>query len=545
MTQPEFIGATQQQIDAILALAKPTFPEPEYELLRKILETFSYVMRSLQNARTTITRFRRMLFGASTESAGNLLKGVGRESQAKKDTPSTESESPDTSPGERDEKKTKPRIGHGRNGAEKYSNSPVVHLCVTNLKSGDSCPECLYGKVYESPPKTIVKVIGQPPLTATIYKLEHLRCRLCDATFTARLPEGTSAEKYDTSCATMLAILRYGSGMPFYRLEGLQASMNIPLPDSTQWDIVSKAVEAPQAVFTELTNQAAQGDVVHNDDTRAKILSIIVARKKAEAAGLTPEAKAINTSGIISILPQGQKVALFFTGHPHAGDNLSQVLKQRDKDLVAPIQMSDALSSNYSKEFATILANCLSHGRRMFVDVMEHFPEPCAYVIETLGKVYAFDAKTLELKMSSEQRLQYHRTHSAKPMEELKQWMQARLDQREVEPISGLGKAFGYMLRHWEELTLFLRKAGAPLDNNICERALKRAIRHRKNSMFYWTPNGAKVGDIYMSLIHTCELCKVNPFDYLQALHSHAKEVMAKASLWLPWNYRAQLPVAP
>lgn len=545
MTQQEIIGATQQQIDAILALAKPTFPAPEYELLKGILGTFSYVMRSLQSAKTSLKRFRQMLFGASTESARNILKGVGDESPAAKDTPSVKPEPPNTSPIEADEKKPKPRTGHGRNGADKYSNSPVIHLCVTNLSSGDPCPSCLVGKVYESPPKIIVKVIGQPPLTATVYKLEHLRCRLCDATFTASLPEGTSPGKYDNSCASMLALLRYGSGMPFYRLEGLQASMNIPLPDSTQWDIVSKAVPAPHAVFDELVNQAAQGDVLHNDDTPAKILSLIVARKKNEAAGQTPEAKAINTTGIISVLPQGHKVALFFTGHAHAGNNLSKVMAQRNTDLEPPIQMSDALSSNSVKEFAMVLANCLTHGRRMFVDVIEHFPKECARVIKTLGQVYAFDAETRELKMSPEQRLQYHQTHSAKPMEDLKLWMNEQFDQHRVEPNSGLGIAFGYMLRHWVKLTLFLHKAGAPLDNNICERALKLAIRHRKNSMFYWTPNGARVGDTYMSLIHTCELCKVNPFEYLQALHNHAKEVIAKAVLWLPWNYRAQLPAPP
>jgi transposase len=97
------------------------------------------------------------------------------------------------------------------------------------------------------------------------------------------------------------------------------------------------------------------------------------------------------------------------------------------------------------------------------------------------------------------------------------------------------------LLKHWDGLTLFLRQAGAPLDNNLCERALKRAILHRKNSLFYKTLKGAEVGDIYMSLIHTCQLCRVNPFAYLQALHGHAKEVLAQAAWWLPWNYREQL----
>jgi hypothetical protein len=119
--------------------------------------------------------------------------------------------------------------------------------------------------------------------------------------------------------------------------------------------------------------------------------------------------------------------------------------------------------------------------------------------------------------------------------------MNEQFAQRQVEPNSGLGQALRYMLKHWSELTLFLRKAGAPLDNNICERALKRAIRHRKNSLFFKTLKGAEVGDIYMSLIYTCQLGNVNPFAYLQALQIHAQEVLTRPALWMPWNYHEQL----
>ena len=77
--------------------------------------------------------------------------------------------------------------------------------------------------------------------------------------------------------------------------------------------------------------------------------------------------------------------------------------------------------------------------------------------------------------------------------------------------------------------------------HSLCERALKRAILHRKASMFYKTANGAELGDVYMSIIHTCQLCNVNAFDYLQALQIHAEKVQADAARWLPWNYREQL----
>jgi hypothetical protein len=122
-------------------------------------------------------------------------------------------------------------------------------------------------------------------------------------------------------------------------------------------------------------------------------------------------------------------------------------------------------------------------------------------------------------------------------MDELHSWMEKQLDERLVEPNSSLGDALRYMLNRWEPLTLFLREPGAPLDNNICERALKKFILLRKNSYFYKTENGARVGDAFMSLIHTAELNGVNPFDYLVALLEHADELEENAAAWLPWAY--------
>jgi hypothetical protein len=85
------------------------------------------------------------------------------------------------------------------------------------------------------------------------------------------------------------------------------------------------------------------------------------------------------------------------------------------------------------------------------------------------------------------------------------------------------------------------RQPGAPLDNNICERALKLAVLHRKNALFYRTQNGAQVGDQFMSLIHACQLNGVNSFEYLVELLRHATEVAATPREWMPWCYRDHL----
>jgi len=248
------------------------------------------------------------------------------------------------------------------------------------------------------------------------------------------------------------------------------------------------------------------------------------------------------TSGIVST-QQGRRIALYFTGRQHAGENLRDVLQHRSADLARPLQMCDALSRNTPKlsdGAEILLANCLAHGRRQFVDVAANFPEPCRYVLETLGDVYKYDAEACERHLSAVERLQFHQQHSGPVMEQLHQWLEAQFALKQVEPNSGLGKAITYLRRHWKGLTAFLREAGAPLDNNVCERALKRAVLHRKNALFYRTLHGAEAGDLFMSLIHTCELAGANPFDYLTELQRHARELADNPSAWMPWNYLEQ-----
>ena len=206
------------------------------------------------------------------------------------------------------------------------------------------------------------------------------------------------------------------------------------------------------------------------------------------------------TSGVVAVW-EGHRIAVFFTGRQHAGENLKDVLEQRASELAPPIQMCDGSSRNEPEDIETLLANCLTHGRRKFVKVVDSFPEECRYVLETLRQVYKHDATTRKQGMSPEERLRFHQAHSDELMKDLKCWMSEQLSEKKVEPNSALGGAFSYMLKRWDKLTLFLRQPGAPLDNNICEQALKKVILHRKNALFYKTENGARVGDIFMSLI--------------------------------------------
>jgi len=413
---------------------------------------------------------------------------------------------------------TPKKPGHGRNGAEAFDGARKVPIAHQNLMHGERCPDCGKGNVYgQKEPKVLVRIIGQAPLAATVYSLERLRCGACGQVFTAQEPEGVGPEKYDETAGAMIAQLKYGSGVPFYRMEKLESQLGIPLPAATQWEIVEDVAAILKPALDECIRQAAQGEVMHNDDTSMRVI--------------------VSTR-------EGGQIALYFTGRQHAGENLGDVLQQRAAELPGPIQMCDALSRNAPKLNAgaeILLANCMAHGRRQFVDVAANFPEQCRYVLEMLGEVYGHDAKAREARMTLEQRLQFHQQHSAPIMTKLHGWLEAQIAERKTEPNSGLGKAIKYLLNHWRPLTLFLRIAGAPLDNNIVERALKRAVLHRKNALFYRTLHGAQVGDLFMSLIHTCQLCGANSFAYLTELQRHARELADNPAEWMPWNYRQAL----
>ena len=438
--------------------------------------------------------------------------------------------------GQQPDENASPPPGHGRYGAEAFSGARKVDIKHNKLTHGDRCPECGKGNVYgQKEPKVLVRIVGQAPLAATVYSLERLRCGACGQVFTAQEPEGVGPEKYDETAAAMIAQLKYGAGTPFYRLEQLESQLGIPLPAATQWEIVEEEAQVIKPARDELIRQAAQGTVVHNDDTGMRVL--MLNRDPSD------ERTGVFTSGIVSV-GEGHKIALYFTGSRHAGENLAEVLKQRSVELPSPIQMCDALSRNVPKLPAGVeilLANCLAHGRRQFVDVAENFPNECRYVLETLGQVYLHDAEARERGLTPEERLRLHQERSRPVMDKLHAWLEAQLTERRTEPNSGLGQAIGYLLRHWKPLTLFLRQAGAPLDNNLVERSLKRAVLHRKNALFYRTLNGAQVGDLFMSLIHTCQLCGANSFDYLIELQRHAQELAACPAQWMPWNYRETL----
>jgi transposase len=537
----ELVDVDSDRLEEVLRRAEQALEEKDAALVRAVFESYAYVTELVEDKNTTIRRLRQLFFGTRTETTEAVVgPKTGRPevtaSHAAADAePAGGEEVPDVSDAAVVSK------GHGRNGAAAYRGAEQIDVPHSTLHPGDACPACGDGTVYDKAPGVLVRITGQPPLAATIYRLQKLRCHLCGQVFSAEAPAEAGPTKYDATAGSMIALLKYGSGLPFNRLEGLQGDLGVPLPASTQWDIVEALAGILTPIFDELIRQAAQGQVLHNDDTTVKILELMGQRAQQQALADARDAadgrRGLYTSGVVA-LRDGHRVALFFSGRRHAGENLAQVLAHRAEELPPPIQMCDALSRNLPGELQTIVANCLAHARRRFVDVYDRFPEPCRHLLESLAVVYRNDAMSRERGLTPEARLHFHQETSGPTMDVLCAWLEQQLGEKRTEPNSALGGAIGYTLKHWGELTLFLRQAGAPLDNNVCERALKKAILHRKNALFYKTRHGARVGDLFMSLIYTCQLNEANPFDYLTELQRHADELATRPELWMPWNYR-------
>ena len=538
------VDQSMDQLERVVERVKALGAAPaDAQVLENLVASYAYITELVRDKQTSIARLRHMLFGDTSEKKEKVLGAQKVESTVGSPAPADP-----TSPAPEASDVPEPAKGHGRNGAQAYAKATKVAVPHESLRAGAGCPHCK-GKVHRREPRCLVRIQAVMPFQATIYEQEELRCGLCGEVYAAKLPPGVGDEKYDATVPSMIAVLRYGSGLPLYRIAALQEAAGLPMPTSTQWDLVSQATAKCLPAFEELERQAAQGEIVHNDDTPMVILGFLKEEKERRERGEPSERTGIFTTGIVAISGE-RRIVLFSTGRRHAGENLTALLEQREPGLAPPTQMCDGLERNIPTELETIVANCLVHSRRQFVDVVAGFPDEVRHVLEEFAIVYRVDAESRLKALTPAARMKLHQKESGPVMERLAAWFVEQLAEKRVEPNSGLGKAIAYAQKRWGRLTLFLRVEGAPLDNNLCEMVLKRAILHRKNSLFYKTQNGARVGDLFMSLIATARIAKADPFDYLTELQRRAAEVEKTPSAWMPWNYRETMaaragPAAP
>jgi transposase len=368
---------------------------------------------------------------------------------------------------------TKPRAkGHGRLPTSAYEPAETIFVPHPDLQRGTRCPGCAHGKLHaQAEPSRVARIFGQAPLVAVVWHCERLRCGGCGQMFVAPEPEEARGPKYSESAVSMMAILHYGTGLPLHRLARLQQNLRLPMPASTQWQVLQERLCAVLPAYGGLVGVAADADLFHTDDTHMGILELMGKRRaQLEAEGLlpAPERTGLYTTGLVAQAKQGP-IALFMTGRKHAGENLRDLLDERDGRLPAPVLMSDGLDRNAPKGHDVVEAKCLQHARTHVVEQKDNFPAQCGHVLGELKKVFKNEQHCKKTGLEGEERRRYHEETSGPIMKKLKEWMEAELEEKRVEPNSGLGQALNYMLKRWEKLTAFLRVLDAPLENNRCE----------------------------------------------------------------------------
>jgi hypothetical protein len=431
------------------------------------------------------------------------------------------------------------KTGHGRNGADAYKGAAIIEVEHPELNPGDTCPaDACDGRLYEmSEPGTLVRVTGAPLASATRYHLQKLRCAICEIIYTAPLPNGVSDKKYDANFIAMLMINKYFMSVPLYRQDRLQNHLGVPLPASTQWDLMVAFEPMLKALYKAFSQDTANGVALCYDDTSVKIMSEIKAAKTAQKGEKNQHT--CFTTGIVS-LHEDHRTYLYITDNRTAGKCVADIMLMRDANLPLPIMMCDALSATIPQGIADdlyILCFCLVHARRQFYELPDGYDDVADKVIGLIGSIYDHESHTKGY--SREKRLAYHQEKSAPVMTELKLYLEQQ--KSEFEPNSVAGKAVDYILKRWTQLSQFLRHPDAPLDTNIVERALKLVIQVRKSSMFYKSLSSAAFASFVQSALYSAAQNEINPCEYMCALIDNEKAVIQNPNDWLPWHYKKTL----
>ena len=551
------VTLSAEEAEAVLArVYQSNLGADDARIVECVFRMYLWVAFTLQEAKVSVKRLRDLFFGrgrtAKTppESAVPSSETLGKGEGGGESVPVEEEAAGTLAVGDEEEASASPakpkgghRAGTGRLGADAYAGAARVECRHEELAVGQRCPVCGQGNLYELPAGVEIRIDGHALLSAVHYELEKLRCSACGEIFTAGLPDGVGEEKYSTQARAVLAVSRYYLGVPGYRLQGYQAMLGVPVADATQWDQIEVVGDCAYKVFEQMEREAAQGELIFQDDTAVRILSLIKENRgllaAAQAQGLsTPNERTGMHATALAVKVGEHTAILYYSSRRHAGENLQGLLDKREAGRAKPLAMSDALSSNEVADESTLIrCHCLAHGRRKFSDLEAVFPHECQVVLQVISQVFDHDEQAREDQLSAEARLAYHQAQSQPLMDELKGWLDKQMDDHLVEPNSSLGKAIGYMRTHWKTLTRFLSVPGAPLDNNLAERALKLFIRQRKNSLFYKSPHSAYIASVLTSLIATCIYAGVNAVEYLVALQEHRREVFAEPAAWLPWAY--------
>ncbi len=424
---------------------------------------------------------------------------------------------------------------------------PAGPIYTHNLQSPKSnCSVCA-GTM--SPIRTTSKtiIVATPLLATETHVVEHTKCNCCGAKDSAGEPEALKncIGRYNFSAIAPLAALHYQYGMPFNRLEGLSQNLGLPISSSTQWDLMESTANQVYGFYKFLCKSAANAPVQYCDDTSVSIIALVkeIREQQEQAAsnGKSPNQvrSGVHTTNLTAKLNNGS-ICIFISGLHHSGEVLASFFEARTLEEQV-IVMTDASSCNNAKIKKTNqdyeLAHCNSHSIRKIKD---HKEDPRVHrMLKLYREIFKNDQKTHS--MPPKERLEFHKTNSLPLMEDIKSSIETAFAEKQIEPNSILGKDLQYFLNHYKELAAFCYIENAPIDNNTAERMLKGIIRYRKNSYFFKNDMGAKVADIFTTILFTAELNGIKSIEYLHHLLKYREHWKKSPEAWLPWNIQKTL----
>jgi hypothetical protein len=441
----------------------------------------------------------------------------------------------------------------GKRTSKDFSEPTLIVHNHPNLKSGDSCPQdqCtgrLYTFLINGKMREVITFNFTPPFEPTVHQLNNLRCNLCSTVFKVPLPEnlikdGAAEGSYLYPAQAALVLLHYGLGMPSYRLDHFQSMVGERFPESTQFDIFENVANDFSGLVNALECVAADGFLLQGDDVSNRVLNLDAELRERRSDKKIVVREGVHTSLLIATTDDGHLVPVLKTGINHFGELLDEVLSKRSPDLAIPMLVCDANKVNKSYAGFCVTGGCWQHSRDYFKKAQWHFPRETDVFKNLIKQIFEVDRKTHEMDAST--RLAYLKEHAFPFVEEIEGIVNGYVDNKVVLPKSTLGEAFFYFQAQYKKLCLPFEKEGVPLHNNISEWCTYLVVRLLANSKFYKNDVGAVIGDTLITVILTCYLSLINPYDYILYCLRNKEAMKEKPEDFFPWKLRDLVKAMP
>ncbi len=475
-----------------------------------------------------------------SNNQGKSDKGQDEDTNGKNDNGKNDNGKNDNG---KDDEKKKGRHEHGRRGKDDFPNALQRYFVHPDFDGpGCTCPECLEARVYlMGAIGGGIRFTGQSNLNTTGLNYEIWRCGDCGSHFPAPLAPDIRNDgghsRVGFSAASTIAIGKYLYGTPWARQERIGVMLDVELPATTQCEQSFRVAKAASPVYERFFIEAALAFLFFSDDTGNKILGLKFEEKVRRTTGKTVTRTGVHTACVVAVLANGTEIVIYKTAIIHAGELMDEVLVHRPKELPPPFHMSDGHVANPPTQCRVVSGECNAHARRKVEDKQTQWQQVWKYVKSVYKHVYKIEAQTKHEKLNPHDRMMRHRSDCLPKMKEMFTWMQKLLNDKVVDPNSGLGGVFEYFLIREKGLTAFCFYPGFPIDNNRCENAQKLVALHRKNAEYFRTLRGACAGDVIMSLGATMQRNGGNIHNYLINLQRYEAEVAKRPQDFMPWNY--------